>query len=415
LSTITSFEAYSKKVFHFDDFLSSLCDERINPPISIQSITNALFLSSAFRIKAISTIEFECRSGILKKKIGPISDDTFGYGLAHLSADLLREKWRTIQKVWKRNGMLKNNPFNDWMIGVLDCIEISSSYERHCPRCMVRHITKDGRDVEQYYHRASILILVGFEFPIPVDMELMRPGEEEVSCGLRLLKRVVEQLGVRFIDAVIGDAFYCKPKFFHGCRNLGLCAGAVLKENQQNLLESSQVMREHSEPFIFDHNEKGEYTKVWELKNVFWDTADMDVRVIWAEKRVCGKIGTGKQKTSGLLDKKNVFVFCKEMDALPAHILYKISCHRWDIDATFFQDFTKNWHLKHPTLHFENAFENMIIMRLIAYSIFMFFFFRHINSRRKIKIPSFIQLARMLYQSACAIWLADKVPRDRYF
>jgi hypothetical protein len=65
-------------------------------------------------------------------------------------------------------------------------------------------------------------------------------------------------------------------------------------------------------------------------------------------------------------------------------------------------DMVKHWHLKHKTLHFTNAYENMLSIRLIAYFVFMFFFHRHINSRRKEKIKSYIKMARMLYRSACA-------------
>jgi hypothetical protein len=82
-------------------------------------------------------------------------------------------------------------------------------------------------------------------------------------------------------------------------------------------------------------------------------------------------------------------------------VVYNIGEHRWDINADIFMDMVKHWHLKHKTLHFENAYENMLSIRLIAYFIFMFYFYRHINSRRKIKIKSYIQMARMLYRSAC--------------
>jgi len=44
----------------------------------------------------------------------------------------------------------------------------------------------------------------------------------------------------------------------------------------------------------------------------------------------------------------------------------------------------------------------MLSIKLMAYMVFMFFFFRHINSRRKKKIKSYIQMARMLYRHACA-------------
>jgi hypothetical protein len=102
------------------------------------------------------------------------------------------------------------------------------------------------------------------------------------------------------------------------------------------------------------------------------------------------------------VDKKNVFVFSKEIDHLPSEVVYSIGRHRWDIDAKIFMDMVKHWHLKHKTLHFTNAYENMLSIRLIAYFVFMFFFHRHINARRKEKIKSYIKMARMLYRSACA-------------
>ena len=100
--------------------------------------------------------------------------------------------------------------------------------------------------------------------------------------------------------------------------------------------------------------------------------------------------------------KKNVFAFSKDINHLPPEIVYSIGRHRWDIDAKIFMDMVKHWHLKHKTLHFENAYENMLSIRLISYLVFMFFFFRHINSRRKKKIKLYIEMARMLYRSACS-------------
>jgi hypothetical protein len=101
------------------------------------------------------------------------------------------------------------------------------------------------------------------------------------------------------------------------------------------------------------------------------------------------------------VDKKKVFVFSKEINHLPSEVVYSIGRHRWDIDAKIFMDMVKHWHLKHKTLHFKNAYENMLSIRLIAYFVFMFFFFRHINSRRKKKIKTYIQMAIILYRSAC--------------
>jgi hypothetical protein len=418
LSQLNIFEKYSAKVFGLPHFLSLLEDSRIEPDIDIRNIVLGYYLGSTLRIKATSAIEDETREGVLKKRVGSISDDTIGYALEHLKPESLQQGWYMLAKRAKRNGMLRDNPFQDYIVGVFDGIETYSSYYRECDKCLTRKVKRKvpGKEEEvemiQYYHRAVVLTVVGYDFPIPMGLEMMRKGEDEVTCALRLLKRVVKNLGVRFFDIAICDALYCTPKFFKECKKLGIHAGAVLKENQENLLESAIAQRKLAGPVIEKETDE-EKLKLWDLGSVFWDTADKDVRVIWADRVVWErdkmKQGYGNQRNQHnrghlyhWVEKKNVFAFAKEIDHLPSEVVYSIGRHRWDIDANIFMDMVKHWHLKHKTLHFENAYENMLSIRLIAYFVFMFFLHRHINSRRKKKIKSYIKMARMLYRSACA-------------
>ena len=113
--------------------------------------------------------------------------------------------------------------------------------------------------------------------------------------------------------------------------------------------------------------------------------------------------------------KKNVFAFSKDINHLPPEIVYSIGRHRWDIDANIFMDMVKHWHLKHKTLHFENAYENMLSIRLISYLVFMFFFFRHINSRRKKKIKLYIEMAKKLKPGREIPGVLGRVSSNCYF
>lgn len=425
-----SFERYTKKVFHLAQSLSLLNDTRKRPRIETQDIVWAYYLGSALRMKAISTIEEEIGQGVLKRKVKQsISDDTFGYGLDHLDPQSLQEVWYSLLKRTKRNGMLRNSPFHDYIVGVFDGIETFSSYKRHCDNCLTRKVLKKMPDqkekveVIQYYHQAVVLILVGYDFPIPLGLEMIRKGENEVNCALRLLKRIVNHLGVRFLDIVICDALYCNPNFFKGCEKSGIYAGAVLKCNQENLLESALSQKKITQPVI-EKKTREEELELWDFPSVFWDTADTDARVIWADRKVWelseegeeGEEGEKNQTHQGnpgdsrgasgkpgkWVNRSNVFAFSTGIKQLPSKVVYAIGRHRWDIDAKLFMDMTKHWYLKHKTLHFPGAYENMLSIKLMAYMVFMFFFFRHINSRRKKKIKSYIQMARMLYRYACA-------------
>jgi hypothetical protein len=361
-----------------------------------------------------------------------------------------------LSKKAKRNGVfrkdvLKNSPLCDYIVGVMDCIEVYSSYNIECDHCLTRRVQTTQGEKIQYYHRVVVLTIVGFDFPFPIGLEMIKPGEDEVSCGLRLLKRLVSHLGKRFFDILIGDAGYCTPRFFEECRKIGIIPGAVLKDNQENLLLSAQAQKKSSEP-ILQQDGKRERSKVWDFPEVCWYTADKDVRVIYAEREVLEKNyhivkkkkkkkrkpptnkrlpkkddqkkKSKKEKLStkdliaktGHLDKKErkrkraqkkwvkkkrVYVFSKELDHLSSETIYNVGIRRWDIDADLFMDMTQHWHLKNKTLHIESAYENMLSLRFISYMLFMCFFTRLINSRRKNQIDSPLAMARILYRSAC--------------
>lgn len=399
MSNIYTFEKYLSKVFKISKAIMNLKDLRKDPVIDIRKIFMGSLYGSALRIKAISTIESETKEGVLKKRVGKISDDSIGYGLDNLTIRSVDKLWNFFSRISKRNGMLRDNIFDDYVVGVFDGIETYNSYNSDCGRCSTRVINTNNGHRVQYYHRAVVLTLAGFDFQIPIGLEMMKKGEDEVSCALRLLRRIVKELGVRFLDIVIGDALYCTPRFFDECEKLKVIPGAVLKKSQENLLETARAMKKIKEPKIKINTDR-EKTKLWDLDNVLWYTGDREVRVLWADRKILEK-DENNQGNSIWRDKRRVFAFSKKIDHLRAKTVYSIGIHRWDIDAKMFMDIVKHWNLKHKTLHFERAYENLLSIKFISYMLFMFFFHRHINSRRKNKITGYINMARALYRSAC--------------
>jgi hypothetical protein len=276
-SEISSFEGYIGKVFCFADNLGLLSDSRQFPTKSIASIFLCCFYGSCFRLKSMAAIEEETRDGCLYHRVGSISDDTIRYGLNHLDVASVQEFWNGLNKRAKRNGMLREGEFDDYIVGVFDCIETYSSYKRHCPRCLTRKVKTSKATVVQYYHRVVVLMLAGYTFPIPIGMEMVKPREGEVWCALRLLKRLVGRLGKRFLDIVIGDAAYCTPRFFKSCEKMGMVPGAVLKENQSDLLHTAMAEKKHLAP-KWQRESKKEKLKLWDLPQVIWDTAERGFR-----------------------------------------------------------------------------------------------------------------------------------------
>ena len=402
-SRIRQFEVYVRKVFRWPEFLSGLQDRRNQPRIPLPNVICALIYGTIFRQRALAEIERECRQGFLKRRVGPCSDDTLSYALDHLDPDSLRDGWHQLSRLIKRNGMIRSGLFGSLVVGVLDGIETLSSFHRHCPSCLERRVTvkeKDGsRTVVQYYHRSVVLCLIGYDFPIPLELEPLRPGEGEVDCALRLLSRVRKTLGSRFLDGVVADSLYCSPAFFAGCADLDIAAAAVLKANQPSLLAEALQLKTMS-PASLKTDSDRESVLIWDLPQVDWVTADQDVRVILAErtrKKMPDRRPEEREKYARNV--LNAFVFSADWPTLPTLTAFNIGRHRWDVDAALFQDLTLNWNLKHPTAHFDTAYLNILMIRLIAYLLAMSFFWRHINSRRNTPLSP-LRLSALLYQGA---------------
>ena len=62
-------------------------------------------------------------------------------------------------------------------------------------------------------------------------------------------------------------------------------------------------------------------------------------------------------------------------------------------------EMTRYWHFKHVTLHFDNAFRNLLHIRCLAYFFVHLFHHFHINARRKRPIPYVIVMMDLLKDS----------------
>ncbi len=126
----------------------------------------------------------------------PISDDTFGYVSERLDPEQLRRAGVWINHKLKRGKAFEGNKINGLLVVSLDANEQFCSDRRSCDDCLSRQVTcKDAAGHEfnktQYYHKQVYAQLSGPELSVLLDVEPMRPGEEECAAALRLLRRMV--------------------------------------------------------------------------------------------------------------------------------------------------------------------------------------------------------------------------------
>lgn len=214
------------------------------------------------QIPSLLQIEAECCDGALAKRIGPISDDTLGYALERQSPEPVFALSCAIARRLKRNGVLLSAWSRGLVVGAVDGIEICSSFARCCDGCMEREVQHkvngETRIDIQYYHRIVVVALVSTPFPIPLGVRFQKNGEGEVACALALLQDLVDQLGRRFLDVLVGDALYLQAPFVKEVERLGLVWAFTLKENQPELLRRPNVSRKNL-PRVFTPNRAGRF------------------------------------------------------------------------------------------------------------------------------------------------------------
>jgi len=116
----------------------------------------------------------------------------------------------------------------------IDANEHFASFSRTCPCCCQRRVEVSGPDggkvkVIQFYHRYVFAHISGPQVNIVLDIEPVRPGEDECAAALRLLGRLRRIYGPRFFDGISADAWYAKGPFLRAIDKLGWLWIVVLK------------------------------------------------------------------------------------------------------------------------------------------------------------------------------------------
>jgi hypothetical protein len=399
-------EAYLDKVFGFSQLVDALPEGRQSPRHPWQKVFEAVFLGAAMQMPSLLQIEAECCNGALAKRIGPISDDTIGYALQRQSPEPVFTLGCEIARRLKRNGVLRSHWSRGLVVAAVDGIEICSSFARCCDACMQREVQHKVRgemrtDI-QYYHRIVAVVIVSTPFPIPLGIRFQKDGEGEVACALALLQDLVNQLGRRFVDLLVGDALYLQAPCVKAVERLGLDWVFTLKENQPELLRESE--RFTTGPPTGVQPKSDRELRWWHLPQVDWPVADRLVRVIKTlridqQRQVTVGQQDGhfkKSKSEVAVESTNFYATNFELGAIPPTFIPQLGRSRWRIDAEVFQTITTDCHLKHPAVHQSTALVVLTMIRLLAYTLSSLFYHRQVCSHARGRCAGFHEFAKRL-------------------
>jgi hypothetical protein len=385
-SQLSQFVHYTQKRFDLSVLAGSFTDSRPDPQIPSRSVWLSLILGEVARVPSFLQLQEETKLPQWQQWVGhgaPISHDTFGYVAQRLDPAHLRRGARWVNQKLKRGKAFEANKVKGLLVLSVDANEQFCSDHRCCERCMSREITsKDaqGQEVKktQWYHKQVYAQLSGPHLSVIVDFEPMRQGEEECGAALRLLRRIRQEYGPRFLDVVTVDSWYANGPFVKTVVDeLGWPVVAVLKQERYEIHQEALALSAGKKPGqVVEPN--GRQVEIWDVPALRLSQSYTDpVRVVRVRERWTQRQRAGAQWRNVEKEENWVWVVAGDLEAYDGATLRDIGHCRWKIENNAFGELTQHWHLTHCAHHHPAAVEALLWIKIIAFTLFHAFAILH--------------------------------------
>ena len=262
----------------------------------------------------------------------------------------------------------------------------------------------------EYFHRGVVGHLIGLELAVPIDMELQRPGEGEVSAAQRMLERVFD-LYARFFDAVSGDALYLEAPFVNFCLAHGKHVLATLKGDHRLLFQDAEGLFGPMPPETWTDGKRAVHC--WDAEGfTSCEGIEVPLRVLHASETV-----PRRQRIAGQWVESQEHQDWWWATTIPRKLLssrqtWQVGHRRWDIENDNFDVLGTHWQLDHCFRHEPTAIVNFVLTLFIVYVLVGSFYLRNLKPpvRRRFTL---IGIARQLYAALvagarAALWSAGR-------
>jgi hypothetical protein len=404
-SKLRQFEKYVCNVFALPDLLASFTDKRRAPEISTFDVVNSLFHTAVLRIPSINALEGDLKEEDFQKLIGrrptpdvkAFSADVVANVLDKLHLDGICGAMEDVIGKAERNKAFRDGCYSALRCVAIDGWEPLASYDRHCPHCLVRKVkVKRGaemEEVEQYYHRYVVAMLLGQVIDVvlgiePVlneearrDSEGEHAGHEgELTAARRLIDSLHHTYGT-FIDALVFDALYANGPVMTQLDQHGYGGFLVLKKDKNEPLKEALALWQEQGPCeAYRDPEKKEHIQ-------FWDCDDIETLDTYSGKvRVVRAVVTKPDQ-----EPSTTWCFAivgKRARQLGRRTTLQIVRARWHIEDTGFNQWIQYWNFGHVFRHTPNALMAILLLWALAFNLLQLFIYRRLGRSRRPKDPT---------------------------
>lgn len=308
------------------------------------------------------------------------SADDLAYVSERIDVDDLRRAQGSVYSCLKRNKVLE--PMDGWMLAAIDGHEIGSSYKRCCDCCLQRELEVGGDTKVQYYHRLVAFQIITKDFRFFLDLELLKPGEDEVAAGIRLLERVLTN-HPRCFDVLTADAIYLRPSMINFLRDHGKHFIAVIKENQPELCQEAQVLMGPEEPQRILESKPEKIIDLRDMEGFTTETITDPLRIVWSHEitvkreRIAGEWHTKETESDWL------WATTMPTSLATAQTISKFGHDRWKIENEGFNELVTHWHADHYFHHHPNTITVLWLMLFMAHAVFHCFHLRNLKPEQR--------------------------------
>lgn len=383
MNRLAQFLQYTLKVFDLKGLLRRVRDGRGQPNIPLLSVSLCLVLGVVTRISSYLALAQQTQRRRWRRLCGlktAIGDDLFGYVTERMQPEDWRQNQVAVVKRLKANKALESCKVKGLLFLSLDANEHFKSRSRCCPCCCQRQVEvadADGqkRKVTEYYHRYVFAQINGPKLNILLDVEPIRPGEDECAAALRLLGRVRRLYGPRFFDGITVDAWYAKGPFLRAVRKLGWLWVVVLKRQDMEVYQEAQKLSQGQKPDAsFTDKQRKRQVQLWGVQDLdFSKEYGQPVRVVrsqeqWVENRVRGGRREQQPQCS-----QWVWAASAELDGYATEVVYEVGHRRWGIENKAFNELTQGYHLEHCYHHDPTSMLVQMLILVLGFTLFTAF------------------------------------------
>lgn len=399
------FEKYACKSFGLASLLASQTDSRRAPQIPTFEVVNSLFHSAVLRIPSLNALEGDLQESDFQKLLGyqptpevkPFSVDVVANVLDKVEVPGLRKALEQVVDKAERNKVFREGSYGGLRCVAIDGWEPFASYYRHCPHCLVRcvKVKRPGgevEEIEQYYHRYVVALLLGPVVDVvlgiePVLNEEARKDtagelaghEGESTAAHRLLDYLYQTYG-RFIEAIVVDALYANGPWMSRLDAYGYGGFLVLKKEDNEPLQEALLLWQGKRPCeIYDDPENKEHIEFWDEDEI--ETLDSYKGKLRVIRATITKPGHAPSTWC-------FAIVGKRARQVSRRTALKIIRSRWHIENTAFHQWIQLWNLGHVFHHSANATLALLLIWMWAFNLLQLFIYRRLKRPRRPKDPT---------------------------